>query len=98
MPTNVVFSVHEDWMVNVLLSTGEVFAFNTEMWPEHGTGTDADWPAVTREAENKALFLSAQRAEPFCRADVLRTDLLWRAINQASLQMSDYDFRRLVRR
>lgn len=101
MKTTVIRSDHDDWMVTVLLSNGEVFSFNTEMWPEHRTLTDADWPRVLRCAENAALFLSANHCDPYTRTHfpqaVVTREQLYTIVDAACEKMSDDDFRRLVR-
>lgn len=103
---------HDDWLVSVLLSSGEVYLFNTEMWPEHlvagwdsetmGAEPESNWACVIRRAENDALFLSARHSEPYTRlnADAIGTarDLFVMSMNGACTDMSDADFARLVRR
>jgi hypothetical protein len=99
----VIDSYHEDWVVNLLLSNGEVFTFVTEMWPEHGFNITSDnggdnWPAVMREAENRALFLAARHAEPFCRICLDTEREIWRTrLNDIAMEMTDVTFRRLMR-
>lgn len=95
-----VMTYHDDWMVNVLLACGEVFSFNTEMWPEHGDGNSC-WPPVIRRARHEAEMLSARNAEPYCLVEIFdgfgETDL-HDAVNDACEVLSDADFRRLIRR
>ena len=92
---------HDDWNVTVLLSTGEVYVFDTEMWPEHSTGTDRDWPRVVRRAESEARDLAERHADPYCRVDLtsfpMTIDALVKASDEACERMSDEDFRRLIR-
>lgn len=93
-------SYHDDWMVNVLLSDGSVWAFNTEMWPEHGNGNSC-WPPVLRRAHWDAIELHARGAEPYCRTEIFDgfgDHDLHDAVNDACESMSDADFRRLIRR
>jgi hypothetical protein len=100
--TTAVLSYHDDWLVNVLLSNGEVFTFNTEMWPEHSTGLDLDWLRVVRRAKEDALDLAERKATPFCRVDVatfpFTENALAQVIDEACEKMSDKEFREVVYR
>lgn len=94
-----VMSYHDDWMVNVLLASGEVYAFNTEMWPEHGDGNSC-WPPVIRRAHHEAELLSAHNAQPYCTVEIFdgfKESDLHDAVNDACYAMNDDDFRRLIR-
>lgn len=96
-----IMSYHDDWMVNVLLDNGAVYAFNTEMWSEHGDGNDAHWPAVVKCARWEAVDLAQRGAEPYCTVEIFDgfgEHDLHDAVNDACETMSDADFRRLIRR
>lgn len=65
-------SYHDDWIVNVLMTDGRVYSFVTEMWPEHGDGSERNWPHVIREAERIALD-NADRLLPTWTVDAVCT-------------------------
>jgi hypothetical protein len=39
---------HDDWLVFVVMADGTVQVFNTELWPEHGDGSN--WQPVEQRA------------------------------------------------
>lgn len=94
-----VLSYHDDWMVNVLLKDGRVYAFNTEMWPEHGD--ESSWLPVLRRAHWEAADLASRGADPYCTVEIFDgfgIHDLKDAVNEACEAMSDYDFRKLINR
>jgi hypothetical protein len=103
-PLTVVRSWHDDWIVNVLLGDGRLYAFQTEIWPQHSdpgfdVTTQSNFAAVKREAEACALACAARNAEPFCAE--LDTGLdekqLRAVVDSACRLMDDVMFRRLIR-
>jgi hypothetical protein len=98
-PLQEVLSYHDDWMVNVLLNNGSVYAFNTEMWPEHGD--ESRWLPVMRRARWEAVDLAKRGADPFCRVEIFdgfnQHDLV-DAVNEAAESLPDDAFRQLINR
>ena len=98
---------YDDWLVDVLLPNGQVYVFCTEMWPEHGDdepyegfGDDHNWDAVIAAAKDYALDLSDRGAEPYATvspAALPDRDSFYAFMSRVCEQMSDEDFRRLVR-
>jgi hypothetical protein len=89
---------HDDWLVNVLLSDGRVYSFITEMWPEHGTGSDADWPQVVARAKRDALWFADRGAETWGLDAIPETEAQFRkAMDFVCMHTSDEDFRRYTR-
>ena len=100
---------HDDWMVNVLLSDGRLYAFVTECWPEWapvpaarqytGDYTGLDWAPIIARAQRYALELATRDAEPFCAEldPALSEPELRAAVDAACRRMSDGAFRQLVR-
>jgi len=94
-----VLSYHDDWMVNVLLNNGRVYAFNTEMWPEHGD--HSNWLPVLRRAHWEAADLFQRGADAFCIVEIFDgfgIHDLKDAVNEAAETLPDADFRRLINR
>lgn len=55
---HVTMAYHDDWLVNVLLEDNRVYTFMTELWPEHGEGSN--WPSVVKRAKQEALELASR--------------------------------------
>jgi hypothetical protein len=94
----IVMSYHDDWVVNVLLSDGRVYSFVTEMWPEHGDGSDRNWRRVVRVAERIALDYAMRNLETWRVAKMPATEPEFHAEMDAVCQRTnDADFRRYMR-
>lgn len=95
--TTLIQTYHDDWIVNVQLSNGNVYSFMTEMWYEHGDSIN--WPAVEREAYARALDLNSRHVDPFAvvTPEVTTKQALSDALNATCMVMSDSQFQRLMR-
>lgn len=98
-----IMQFHDDWMVNVLLADGQhdglVYAFNTEMWPEHGEFRN--WARVVTRARREAVDLCRSGAVPYCTVEIFDgfdTHDLQDAVSEACYMMSDDEFRAVINR
>jgi hypothetical protein len=102
----VVQTFHDDWLVNVQLSDGRVFTFQTEMWPCHlerskgyNRETQSNMVAAVREARERALDLAERNATPFvAECDAETVEALKDALTYACMAMSDAEFRQAIHR
>lgn len=100
----VVMVQHDDWLINVLLSDGRFYTFNTEMWPEHGCEFTPDgdgptnWPAAIRRAKQSALWYASRGIETWGLDAIPETDEQFsRAIDFVCMAADDATFHRFVR-
>ncbi len=102
---NVQLVYHDDWLVNVLLSDGRVYTFNTELWPEHteetalnGSTRDQDWIGVIEVAKSTAVRLAEQRADTWGLDAIPDTiEQFRKGMDLVSRYTSDQDFRKFIR-
>jgi len=90
---------YDDWLINVLLSDGRVYTFNTELWPSQREWPDSFSPVVIEEAKAKALDL-AKRGVDTWKVESLpeNLDQLAEALDFICMHTSYADFRRFIQR
>lgn len=85
---------HDDWLLNVLLTDGRVYTFNTELWPAHLEG----WDRVVEEGKFLATALANGGHETWGLDAIPETiEQFKKAMDLVCRYTSDVDFGRFVR-
>ena len=105
----VLMAYHDDWLVNVLLSTGQVYTFVTELWDEwndvpdsrlySGEFLESDWTPIIKAATHKALEFCSENVETWGLDSLPESIAQFHAgMDSLCLLTSDRDFWRFIRR
>jgi hypothetical protein len=105
----VLMAYHDDWLVNVLLSTGQVYTFVTELWDEwndvpdsrlySGELVESDWTPIIEAASRKALEFCRENVETWGLDPLPESIAQFRSGMDSLHQLtSDRDFRRFTSR